>query len=376
MKKVLFVATLTKNHILKFHVPYLKMLKEMGYETSVASRNDFDNTNDCVIPYCDNYYDLKFERNPFRLKNIEVYKQLKKLVETNDYDIVHCHTPVGGVLARLACREVRKQGTKVIYTAHGFHFYKGAPLKNWLIFYPVEKFCSKFTDTIITINKEDYNRALKFHCKDVRYIPGVGIDLDRFNPEKVVEGDKSEFGFKNNDRILINVGDLSYDKNHELLLKVIKKLKDEGHTEYKLLLVGEGSYRNKIENLANQFEIKDIIYLAGWRKDIPELLKMSYIFVFPSLFEGLPVALMEAMAMGLPVVCTNARGNTDLITDNVTGLVSDFDVEDFKNKILKYGEDTETKERLICNEMEFIKTLSIENINKKVKEIYEKYTRR
>lgn len=234
MKKVLFVATLTKNHILKFHVPYLKMLKEMGYETSVASRNDFDNTNDCVIPYCDNYYDLKFERNPFRLKNIEVYKQLKKLVETNDYDIVHCHTPVGGVLARLACREVRKQGTKVIYTAHGFHFYKGAPLKNWLIFYPVEKFCSKFTDTIITINKEDYNRALKFHCKDVRYIPGVGIDLDRFNPEKVVEGDKSEFGFKNNDRILINVGDLSYDKNHELLLKVIKKLKDEGHTEYKL----------------------------------------------------------------------------------------------------------------------------------------------
>ena len=155
MKKVLYVATVVKNHIMEFHIPYLKMLKEMGWETAVAARNDYENPSECVIPFCDIYYDIPFERNPFRLGNIKAYKELKMVIDEGNYDIIHCHTPVGALLTRLAAENARKRGTKVFYTAHGFHFYKGAPLINWLLFYPAERLLAHMTDVLITINKED-----------------------------------------------------------------------------------------------------------------------------------------------------------------------------------------------------------------------------
>ena len=180
MKKVLFVATVVKQHINVFHLPALKLFKDYGWETSVCARNDFDNSDDCKIPYCDNYYDIPFERNPLKIKNISCYREIKKLIEQNQYDIVYCHTPVGGAVARLAARKSRKKGTKVIYMAHGFHFYSGAPIINWLVYYPVEKWLSRYTDILITINKEDYQRGLKFKAKRIEYVPGVGIDLTKF----------------------------------------------------------------------------------------------------------------------------------------------------------------------------------------------------
>ena len=155
-KKVLFTATVVKTHINVFHLPYLKWFKEQGYEVHVAAKNDFVN-EPCTIPHCDKFYDINFARFPFSNANIEAYKQLKKIITENDYDIIHCHTPVAGVLTRLAARNCKN--TTVIYTAHGFHFFKGAPLLNWLIYYPVERFCARFTDKLITINKEDYERA-------------------------------------------------------------------------------------------------------------------------------------------------------------------------------------------------------------------------
>ena len=160
IKKVLFVATVVKTHINVFHIPYLKMLKEMGYETHVAARNDFEDSDDCIIPYCDYYHDMPFERSPIKFNNVKTYKQLKELIFKENFDIIHCHTPMGGVLSRLAYKSLKnKVKTKIIYTAHGFHFYKGAPLINWVLYYPVEKYLSKYTDILITINKEDYNRA-------------------------------------------------------------------------------------------------------------------------------------------------------------------------------------------------------------------------
>lgn len=156
VKKVLFVATVVKTHIMEFHIPYLKMFKEHGWETAVAARNDYENPDDCVIPYCDSYYDIPFERSPIKPGNITSYKKLKKIIGEGAYDILHCHTPVGAMIARLAAIKARKKGTRVIYTAHGFHFFKGAPLLNWLIYFPVEWICSFLTDTLITINQEDY----------------------------------------------------------------------------------------------------------------------------------------------------------------------------------------------------------------------------
>ena len=178
-KKVLFVATVAKAHIFVFHLPFMKAFQEAGYEVHGAARNDFENPSDCQLPYCDVYYDLPFERMPWRAKNLRCYKTLKAIVERERFEIVHCHTPVGGAIARLACRKARKFGAKVVYTAHGFHFFKGAPLKNWALFYSAEKFCSRWTDLLITINQEDYalaQRKMK-KAKKIVYVPGVGVDL-------------------------------------------------------------------------------------------------------------------------------------------------------------------------------------------------------
>lgn len=160
-KKILFVATVVKTHIMQFHIPYLKMLQQMGWETAVAARNDYENPEDCRIPHCDHYEDIPFERMPWKLGNIRAYRMLKELIRRENYDVIHCHTPVGAMIARLAAADARKKGTKVVYTAHGFHFFNGAPRINWLLFYPAEWLLAPLTDVLITINQEDYLRAKK-----------------------------------------------------------------------------------------------------------------------------------------------------------------------------------------------------------------------
>lgn len=226
MKKVLFVATVVKTHIMEFHIPYLKMFKEMGWETAVAARNDYENPADCVIPYCDTYYNIPFERNPLKPGNLKAYKELKHIIDEGEYDIIHCHTPVGAMLTRLAAKQARKKGTKVFYTAHGFHFYKGAPAINWILYYPVEKWLSRYTDVLITINKEDYERAKTFKAGKVCYVPGVGIDLKKFNAGYVnKEQKRKEIGVSADDFVLLSVGELIPRKNHEVVIRALSVLK-------------------------------------------------------------------------------------------------------------------------------------------------------
>ena len=206
-KKVLFVATVVKTHMMQFHIPYLKMFQEMGWETAVASKNDYENPADCQIPYCDTYYDIPFARLPWKLSNIQSYKMLKRIIDEGNYDIIHCHTPVGAMIARLAALAARKKGTKVIYTAHGFHFFKGAPLLNWLLFYPAEWLLAPVTDVLITINKEDHARALKqLHAKRIEYVPGVGIRTERFREFAIDREEKRQsLGFGDQDFLLLTV---------------------------------------------------------------------------------------------------------------------------------------------------------------------------
>lgn len=176
MKKILYVATITQ-HFYYFHLPYLKMFKELGWQVDVAAHGDVE------LPYCDNRYEIPIKRSPFDKENLKAYKELKRIVDSGKYDIIHCHTPMGGMLARLAARASRKNGTKVLYTAHGFHFYKGAPKLNWMIYYPIELFMSFFTDCLITINDEDYNFAKKhLKAKSTEKVNGVGYNSDRYFP--------------------------------------------------------------------------------------------------------------------------------------------------------------------------------------------------
>lgn len=180
MKKVLFVATVVRLHINMFHKPFIKWFHDQGWQVDVAANNDYKDKSECIIPYCDNFYCLPFERAPLKKGNLDAYKQLKQLIDCEHYDIIHCHTPMGGVITRLAAGSARKHGTKVIYTAHGFHFYKGAPFVNWAVYYPIERILSRRTDLLITMNQEDYMYAKSFHAKRVALINGVGLDLGKF----------------------------------------------------------------------------------------------------------------------------------------------------------------------------------------------------
>lgn len=368
MKKVLFVATVVKMHIEVFHLPYLKWFKENGYEVHVCAKNDYENKKDCNIPYCDKFVDLPFERSPFKINNIKVYKQLKKVIETNNYDIIHCHTPMGGVLTRLAGKNVRKNKTKLIYTAHGFHFYRGGPLRNWLLYYPVEKLLSQYTDVLITINKEDFNYAKSFKPLKLSYVPGVGVDVKKFNNSNDVDRDKKrrELGVKSNEVALLSVGELSKRKNHEVVIRALAEL-DDPNIIY--LVCGQGDLDEYLENLAGKLRVN--IRFLGFRKDIYEICAASDIFLFPSYQEGLPVALMEAMSAGLPVVCSQIRGNTDLIENGTGGfLVHPGDISGFKENIEILANDNPLRKKMGLNNKKSVKKYDKEVVERSMESIY------
>lgn len=372
MPKVLFVATVVKKHIMEFHLPFLKMFQEHGWQTAVAARNDYDDPADCHIPFCDDYYDIPFERNPFKAGNLTAYKKLKQIIDTGHYDIIHCHTPVGAALARLAAREARKKGTKVIYTAHGFHFYKGAPFLNWLIFYPVERWLAHDTDVLITINQEDYQRAQHFKAGKVVYVPGVGVDLKKFHVDVTDKAAKrKELGVAADDFVLLSVGELIPRKNHQVVLRALGRLQEQGNLgNIQYLICGQGAKMDELKELAKSLDIANHVHFLGYRRDIPDICSASDVFMFMSLQEGLPVALMEAMACGLPAVCTSIRGNTDLIENGVTGFLADNTPEATAEAIQKMKSDPALRESFAANALERIKQLDLTQILPAMRKIY------
>ena len=315
--RVLFTATLVRGHIAKFHIPYLKWFKEQGWETWVAAKNDYPD-GVCEIPHCDHYVNIDFARSPFSKQTLVAYRQLRRLFSEEHFDIVHTHTPVGSVLTRLAARDARHAGTKDVYTAHGFHFYKGAPAVNWALWYPVERLMSRFTDVLVTINDEDYRRAQQFaHCR-VEYVPGVGIDLERFSCVRDRAGKRAELGLADGDFALLSVGDLIPRKNQAVIVGALSLLPEN----VKLLICGEGVERGNLEEQIAQLGLQGRARLLGFRPDMAEVMHACDALVFPSVHEGLPVSVMEAMASGLPVVASSIRGiDPDLLKDHESGLV-------------------------------------------------------
>lgn len=298
---------------------------------------------------------------------INTYNTLKKLVEERHYKIVHCHSPIGGVLTRLACRKARKQGTKVVYTAHGFHFFKGASLLHWAIFYPIEKMCSKMTDVLITINQEDYQRAKSWNTCRVELVGGIGVHTEEFRNE-VVDRDayRKDFGFTDDDFVFMSTGQISVRKNHEVIIRAIAEIKNP---KVKYLIVGFGELEEKHKALVKELGIEDRIVFAGYRGDVKRILHAVDGYAFPSLQEGLPVALMEGMSVGLPVVCSKIRGNVDLIENGKGGYVYDcHDVKGFAEGMQKIaaGEGSEMG-RINIETME---KFDINAVNESMRKLY------
>ena len=372
-KKVLFVATVVKTHMMQFHIPYLKMFQEMGWETAVASRNDYENPADCQIPYCDNYYNIPFERSPWKLQNYRAYRILKEIIDREHFDIIHCHTPVGAMIARLAAAGARRRGTKVIYTAHGFHFFDGAPLLNWLLFYPAEKMLAPLTDVLITINKEDYRRAKeKIRTKRIEYVPGVGIDTNKFRCGTVdVAQKRKELGYGEDDFLILTVAEMTPNKNHITVLNALSLLKEkEEFDNIHYLICGRGVMQESLMDSAEALEIDSHVRFLGYRTDAPQLYRCSDMFAFVSFREGLSVALMEAMSCGMPILCTKIRGNTDLIDDGVSGIFTENNPQAVADNILRLYRDAEFRKTLGENASEKVMLFDEKNVLAQVKEIY------
>lgn len=366
--KILYVTTisLTMNSFFK---PHIDMLVREGHCVDIAC-NDKDLALDPLYGELGcGFYRIDFSRSPLSSDNVKAYGQLKKVIENGGYDVVHCHTPNASVITRLVCRSFRrKTGLKVFYTAHGFHFYKGAPKLNWMVYYPVEKFCSRFTDKLITINREDYELAKnKFKAGEVHYVPGVGIDLSRFENIHVDKAEKrKEIGVPEDAFLLFSVGELNENKNHQIVIKALAKLNDP-NVHY--AIAGVGEKKEYLHALASELGISAQVHLLGYRKDIPELNHVANAFCFPSIREGLPVALIEAMACGLPVVCSYSRGNIDLIDECGGILFASDDVDDCYHSIA--GILVSDIDRIRKNNTDCVQNYSTEKIMLQMKILYE-----
>lgn len=367
MKKILFVSN-TAN-FQKFNQPFMKQSKEEGWQVDYASPSDE------VLIGCDHFFDIEMPRNPLNIfKVLKAIQKLKIIIENNMYDVIHCHTPVGSVVARMAAKRQQKQGKiKIIYTAHGFHFYKGAPLLNWIIFYPVEKYLSRFTDVLILINNEDYHIALnkKFKAKQIVKLDGVGVDLNKFSYEKSKKNElRKRFGYSPSDFIILYIAEFIPRKNHEFLLNAITEIREK-IPNLKLLLPGKGILLEKIKKQAKTLGLNDIINFIGYSKEINNLCNISDLYVTTSHQEGLPISVIEAMACGLPIIASNIRGQNDVIIDGRNGyLYEQNNVKQFCDYILEISNNHFLKDEMTNNNLNDVRKYSLDIALNKMNKIY------
>lgn len=324
MKNVLLLASVA-SMIQQFNMRNIELLLEMGYKVEVAC--NFEQGNTCAEEQIEllkkelankgvAWHQIDFARNVFCIaQNFKAYQQLRQLFRHNTYTFVHCHSPIGGVLGRIIAHSCK---IKTIYTAHGFHFFKGAPLKNWLMFYPVEKMLSYDTDELLVINREDYELARKkFHMKHLTYLPGIGVNVnicDNSQEEKVKK--REELNIPADAFMIIQVAEFTRNKNQQTVIKAIEAIADPNIF---YVMCGIGSEKESLESYVKEHDLDYNIRFVGFRSDIHELLQCADCFTLSSYREGLSVALMEAMTEGLPVVCSKIRGNVDLIEDGKGG---------------------------------------------------------
>lgn len=371
--KILFVATVG-SHIGQFHMPFIRRLKSLGHSVDAAFKDNSHEKAGLDFSGIDNIYEISFARSPYSLDNIKAYKELKKLLKTNNYDLVHCHTPMGAVVTRMAAKSLRKKGLKVIYTAHGFHFYKGASKFNWMTFYNVEKYLAKYTDCLITINQEDYNLAKKDFTatKKILYIPGVGVDLSEFAPKTNDQklALHKEYGYDENTFIMIYPADFSHRKNQYMLFEALK-IVIEKHKNIRLLLPGPIQNATEHKLYCEQEGLNDYVEFMGYRRDIDKLDALADVSVSSSRQEGLPINLIEAMAIGNPIIATDVRGNNDLVQDSINGyLVSLNDSQAMAVRIIDLIENPSTIDQFGAESIRQVEQYSESAVLDKMIDVY------
>ncbi|WP_195855378.1 glycosyltransferase family 4 protein [Aerococcus sp. Group 2] len=378
MKKALMYASVA-SMIDLFNMNNIKILQKLGYQVDVACNfeegsitsdervKEFKQELENSGIRC---FQIPIPRKLSRIKDIKESYRLTKELADRDYDLVHCHSPIGSVICRYA---FRKSSARMIYTAHGFHFFTGAPLKNWLIFYPIERWMARYTDTLITINQEDYERAAKFRVRNnVVKINGIGIYASKFKQKDFKNRDPKltkELQIKGDSIVLASVGQLSVRKNHSVIIQALSELKND---DIKYLIIGEGELREELTQLIKREHLEEQVSLLGYRSDVDKILQVTDIFVFPSLQEGLPVSLMEAMGTGLPCITSDIRGNSDLIDHNLGGYLCNNTVEEYVKEIKSLIEDKHKRLSFGRYNLNKISDFDKNVINQEMEKIYSK----
>ncbi len=379
MKKALMYASVA-SMIQQFNMDNIRLLQELGYQVDVACNFEFGSTisnekiSELKVNLKNNgvrFFHIPVPRKLHDVRNLmDSYKSSVQIMNEEHYDLIHCHSPIGGVICRLANRKSNHyQKCKMIYTAHGFHFFEGnSPIKN-LIFKTIERIGARYTDTLITINKEDFEAAGHFTLKkhgNVEYVPGIGLNLDKISPRSE-KGEilLDELNLDPNVQLILSVGELNENKNHKVVIEALPKLKDNVH----YLICGQGILKGQLLSYADELKVKERVHLLGYRSDTIEIMKSCDIFVFPSKREGLSVALMEAMACGLPCVVSKIRGNTDLIDDGKGGILFD-DETMVAQDILQLLESDTVRRTMSMYNLSKIKSFSREEVEKKMRCVY------
>ncbi len=372
MKKVLLVATV-QSHICQFHKPLVKILHEQGAEVHVAAKDNLAEKNGLKLDFVEKVFDVPFARSPKSTDNLKAFKILKKIIEEEGYDCIQCNTPMGGIITRLAARKARKKGTKVVYMAHGFHFYKGASKKAWLVFYPIEKYFAKKCDTLITITDEDYALASKKFKTNVVHMHGVGVSEDRYHSidkEKRLEMRESE-GLGAEDFILLCTGELNKNKNQSTLLRTANELKDK-IPNLKILLAGNGPLQAELEKQVNDYGLQNIVRFLGYRTDLEKVVPAVDVIVSCSYREGLPLNIIEALLCKKPIIASVNRGHKELVKDGENGyLFAPADWQTMAKQIFEVYQGGET----VFSEMgekgyQIAQSYTTVAIEKELKEIY------
>lgn len=397
MKRVLFVTTIS-GFLPQFEKNDVKLLKQMGCQIHYASNFTnpiyaFDKTelekNGVAL------HQIDIEKSPAKInKNIKAIKQLIKIIDENDIDIVHCHNPMGGVAARIAAR-AGKRKPKVIYTAHGFHFYKGAPIMNWLLFYTAERFLARYTDIIVTINREDYIRAKKFRLKkngEVYLIHSVGVDKEKFAPRpELREIKRAELGIPADAFHIVTAAELNENKNQKVVIEAVAALVNKYETSagndnkhnanyagksnrtYNIYytICGKGPNEDNLRELIKSKGLEHQVQLLGYRTDMDEILQTADVFAFPSIREGLGVAAIEALMCNVPLIAADNRGTREYASDGNNGIVCRYDaVDEFEEAIeLLYG-NTAYRKRMADRCRESVKKFTIEEVEKTMTKVY------
>lgn len=378
MKKVLIVASVVSfiEWFNKENVDFLH--NTLGCEVHIACNFDYMNDTDVerTCKYTERIkndgiyiHNIRFARSPFSPKNIKAYRELKRIIDSERFDLIHCHTPAVSFMTRVAARKARRQGTVVMYTCHGFHFHNSSSKKNWLLYYPAEKFLSRFCDYIVTINKEDFNRAKTFHCKNVRYIPSVGVDINRIKALKINKAEKrKEIGVPDEKILVISAGELIERKNHEVIIRALGKLQDP---DIYYAIAGKGPLLNRLKQVASEVGISDRVLFLGFRTDVFELYHAADISAFPSKIEGLGLAGVEAMAAGIPLVSSNVHGILDYVIDGKTGYaIPPNDVDGFASALEKLAHDPALRESMRQNCLDAVEPFELSNALNVMWDIY------